>query len=171
MPGAPRSEIGLPASLVPVLTAVLAAILTVIPLHLPSFAAITPAFVLMTVYYWALYRPELLPNLVVFLVGLLLDFLSGMPYLGISALILLLVRVAVMLEQRVLVNRAFPVLWLGFLLASLGAGALEWMLVCGLRGAFLTPRSFIFQAVLTVACFPPVGLALARLDRAFLVRD
>ena len=34
-----------------------------LPLHIPGYAALTPAFTLMAVYHWTIYRPDLLPAL------------------------------------------------------------------------------------------------------------
>src|SRR5579863_9753559 len=115
MPIAIQSDIGYPGRLVPFLTTVLFAFLSVLPLNLPGFAVVMPAFALMAVFHWTVYRPDLLPLSAVFVTGLLLDLLNGTPYVGLSALVFLLGRTAVIGQRKFFVNRAFTVVWVGFL--------------------------------------------------------
>src|SRR3989442_15724675 len=79
------------AKIVPATTVVVLLVATVLPLRVPDYAAVVPLLTLAGVYYWTVYRPELLPPSVVFLCGLVLDLLSGAP-LGVSPLLLLLAR-------------------------------------------------------------------------------
>ena len=125
----------------------------------------------MAVYHWTIYRPDLLPPVAVFLAGLLLDFLNGTQYVGTSALSLLLVRTALHSQSRFFVNRPFPLLWAGFLLTAIAVIAFEWAVVSVLLGTAVGTRPFLFEAVLTVACFPIGSYVLTRLQRGFLVRE
>jgi rod shape-determining protein MreD len=152
----------------PFMTTLLFVIVSVVPLQIPGFAVVTPSFALMAVFHWTCYRPDLLPLSAVFILGLLLDLLNGTPYLGTSALLLLLVRTAVFGQRRRFLNRDFSVLWLGFLVVSAGNFALAWGMVSLLHFRILDARPFIFQAALTVACFPVGSYLLARAHRALL---
>lgn len=155
-------------SLVPFLSTLLFVLVSVVPLQLPGFAVVTPSFALMAVFHWTIYRPDLLPLSAVFVLGLLLDLVNGTPYLGTSALILLIARTAVLTQRRRFVNRDFSVLWLGFLVLAAGTFAFGWGFVSLLSGRILGTRPFIFEAVLTVACYPVGSYLLARLHRTFL---
>ncbi len=161
---------GLVARFVPFLMTLLFAVMSVVPLNLPGFAVVTPAFALMAVFHWTVYRPDLMPLSAVFAIGLLLDLLDGTPYVGLSALVLLIVRTAVLSQRRFFVNRTFPVLWLGFLAVTAGSFAFLWVSVSLLHAGFLGLRPFVFQAVLTVACYPVGSYVLAWAHRAFLLR-
>ena len=77
--------------LVPVAITVLLVIVSALPWRLPAFAEVTPAFVVMAIFYWTIYRPDRLPYAATFCVGLLQDLLTGTP-LGMTALILLAVQ-------------------------------------------------------------------------------
>ena len=171
MPLALPRDAGYPARFVPFLMTLFFAIVSVVPLNLPGFAVVTPAFTLMAVFHWTIYRPDLLPVTAVFAIGLLLDLLNGTPYVGLSSLTLLIARSAVMGQRRFFVNRTFPVVWLGFLVVVTGTFLFLWIFVSLLYGAVLGPRPFIFQAVLTVACYPVGSYLLARAHRAFLMRS
>ena len=165
-----QRDAGLPNKLLPFVSTVLFVIISVVPLHIPGYAIVTPAFALMAVYHWTIYRPDLLPPAAVFGAGLLLDLLNGTPYVGVSALSLLIVRTVLLSQRRFFANRLFPVLWMGFLLAAAGVITFEWALVGLLHGAPLGLRPFIFEAVLTVASFPVGSYLLAQTQRAFLAR-
>lgn len=170
MPVAIQRDIGYPGRLVPFLTTLLFAFFSVVPLNLPGFAVVMPAFALMAVFHWTVYRPDLLPLSAVFVAGLVLDLLDGTPYVGLSALVFLLARAAVMGQRKFFVNRTFTVVWLGFLVLATGVFVLSWALVSAAHGGLIDLRPFIFQAVLTVACYPAASYVLARIQRAFLVK-
>lgn len=170
MPIAIQREIGYPGRLVPFLTTVLFAFFSVVPLNLPGFAVVMPAFALMAVFHWTVYRPDLLPLSAVFASGLLVDLLNGTPYVGLSALVFLLARAAVMGQRKFFVNRPFTIVWLGFLVLATGVFVLLWGLVSAVHGGIIDLRPFVFQAVLTVACYPAASYVLARVQRAFLAK-
>jgi rod shape-determining protein MreD len=155
---------------VPFLITLVFAIISVVPLHVPGFSVVTPAFALMAVFHWTVYRPDLMPLSAVFVIGLFLDLLNGTPYVGLSALSLLIMRSVVLGQRRFIVNRTFPVVWLGFLAVTVGIFAFLWAVVSLLHGGILGVRPFIFQAVLTVACYPVGSYVLAWAHRAFLLR-
>ena len=161
---------GFPNKLVPFLTTLLFVLISVVPLHIPGFAVVAPAFTLMAVYHWTIYRPDLLPPTAVFFAGLLLDLLNGTPYVGASALSLLLTRSVLMSQRRFFVNRLFPVLWAGFLVTTAAVVAFDWALVSALHGAILGTKPVIFEALLTVSIFPLGSYLLAQAQRAFLMR-
>jgi len=161
-----RSEFSL-AKLVPTLTTFVLLVLAVLPLHVPDYAAVTPLFVLAAVYYWTIYRPELLPPIVVFLGGIVLDMLTGTP-LGVSSLLLLLARTVVETQRRFFVNRLFPFVWGGFALLAAAAIAFLWLIGSLLDGVLLDMRAAALQWVLTVASFPAIGYLLMRLQRALI---
>src|SRR5216683_59092 len=158
-----QRDAGLPNRLVPFTTTLLFAIISEVPLHIP-------AFTLMAVYHWTIYRSELLPPIAVFAVGLLLDLLNGTQYIGTSSLSLLLVRSALLSQRRFLLNRPFPILWSGFLLVTAAVIFFEWALVSFLHGETLGAQPFIFEAVMTVASFPVGSYLLAWTQRGFLMR-
>src|SRR5881396_112738 len=119
IPALPRVD-NSAARLLPILTTILAALVTILPLRAPGYAALTPAFTLMAVYHWTIYRPDLLPPLALFLIGVIQDLLAGAPA-GVTALLLLLVRAIVLRRRRYFMNRPFPFLWAGFAVLTGGS--------------------------------------------------
>jgi rod shape-determining protein MreD len=154
-------------SLLPVATTLLAMLLSIEPLHIPGYTEVTPAFALMAAYYWTIYRPDLMPALALFTIGVLQDLLCGdLP--GETAFLLLLCRAILLARGHDFVNRHFPFLWAGFALLSGGAMLFLWTLHSLLAGEMLDFRSKVFCAVLTISLFPVASFLLGRSERALM---
>jgi rod shape-determining protein MreD len=152
---------------VPSLTALALIVLGVVPLRLPAFAAVVPWFALMAVYYWTMYRAELMPAPAVFGIGVFQDLLSGGPF-GVNAFVLLLTHGAAMTQRRVLMRRPFSLGWLGFVAIALMGFALTWLTMTLLTLALFDPRAALVQYVLTVLLYPPVAWVFAAVHRAWV---
>ncbi|HEX5318993.1 MAG TPA: rod shape-determining protein MreD [Stellaceae bacterium] len=166
IPALPRVN-GSLARLLPIATTLVAALVTILPLRIPGYAALTPAFTLMAAYHWTIYRPDLLPPLALFAIGLAEDLLVGAP-VGVTALLLLLTYASVLSYRRYFVNRTFPFVWTGFTLLTLCAMLALWALHCVLDATLLDFRTTIFRTVLTIAIFPVASFLLGRTQRALM---
>jgi rod shape-determining protein MreD len=155
------------ARFLPTATVVLAAIIGLLPLPIPGYAALTPAFALMAVYHWSVYRPDLLPPSGLFAIGFTLDLVNGAT-VPASALTLLLARAAVLRYRRHFVGRPFPFAWCGFVALASAAMLGLWALHCALQLSLLDPRSAMVRGALTIALFPAASLALGRSQRALI---
>lgn len=155
------------ARIVPTLATLVLAVLSVLPLRFPDYAAVAPLLALAGVFYWTIYLPEFLPPIAVFTSGVTLDLLSGAP-LGVSALVLLLARAAVLPQRRFFIDRLFPFVWSGFALVAAVTIAFLWLLGSMIEGAMLDMRAAALQWVLTVAGFPAVGYLLMKVQRTFV---
>jgi rod shape-determining protein MreD len=111
--------------LVPVGVTLLLLLLTAIPTRMPGFSGIMPLLPMMGVYYWAIFRPDLLPAWVAFLIGLLADILAGTP-LGVYALVLLLVQGIAAAQRKFFLGKSFAVTWWAFGLLAGGALGMTW---------------------------------------------
>ncbi len=138
-----------------------------VPLHLPGIASVTPLLPLIGIYYWAIYRPDLMPVSAVFVIGILYDALSGTP-MGVSAAVFVIVHGIIDSQRRFFAGKSFMIIWLGFFLVSAGALLAIWILVSAYYGTFVKSEALIFQYVITLGCFPLLSWALLRWQRAFL---
>ena len=102
-------------------------VINAIPFHIPGFAQVAPLLPLIGIYFWAVYRPDLMPAAAVFLIGILHDFLSGLP-VGVSVLIFLVVLGAALAQRSFFFGKSFIIVWLGFMMVAGGALTLEWFL-------------------------------------------
>lgn len=154
-------------NLLPIATTVLAALLSIEPLHIGGYAALTPAFTLMATYYWTIYRPGLLPALALFVIGSIQDLLSGeLP--GITALSLLLARATVLSHRRHFVDRPFPFIWAGFTLMTGAVALFLWAVHSLVAAEFLDLHGPVLRAVLTISVFPVASFLLGRSQRALV---
>ena len=121
----------------------------------------------MSVYHWSIYRPELLPAPAVFVLGLVLDALTGGP-LGLFALILVIVFGIVSMQRRTFLGKTFLVEWFGFLLVVAGASVASWLITCIYYVALVDARPIALQAMLTLAAYPCIVWVFARVARTAL---
>ena len=142
-------------------------VLSVIQTHIPGFGTIVPALSLMAVYYWSIFRPDLIPAWAVFLVGIFQDILVSTP-LGLHAIILLLVRTTVVSRRRFFMENSFLIMWGGFMLVAAGALAIGWEILSLLNLTMINPTSLAFQYLLTFALFPCFTWLFIRVQQAFL---
>lgn len=148
----------------PLATVVAAILLDLLWIPVPGFNAVAPAFPVMAVYCWAVWRPQYLPYSGVFVAGLLEDLIRGTP-LGTGALALLAVQGFVWAQQRLLRTRSFEVLWLGFAVTALIAAAATWGAIAFAYRTMLPPWPGGMQYLLTVAAFPALAFLLMRIER------
>ena len=158
-------------STVPGVLALCLLVIGVLPLGLPSIVPATPILALAAVYYWSIYRPDLMPAPLAFALGLMHDILTGGPP-GQTALILLLVQGACLSQRRAVIGKPFLVDWVGFVLIAAGTYAAAWLLACLFYFAVIDPAPVVAQWFLSIVLYPPLarlfGLAHAWMARALL---
>ena len=142
-------------------------LLTSIPNRFPGYAGIAPMLPMMGVYYWAIYRPDLLPAWSVFILGMISDILAGMPP-GVNTLVLLLVHGVAVSQRRFFLAKTFVVSWWAFALLTGGALGLSWLLVAALTGKPVDPSPVLFQYLLTLGLFPALSWLLAHTQMTLL---
>jgi len=153
--------------LLPLITTLGLLLLSLTPTHVPGWAGVAPVLTMMAVYYWAIYRPDLLSPLVAFAIGVLQDVLAGTP-LGVNALVLLLIQGATASQRRFFLGNTFAVAWWGFALVAFAAVVLAWLLASVVYGQLLQVRAVMFQYLLTLSLYPVVSWGLAKTQAALM---
>jgi rod shape-determining protein MreD len=143
----------------PAVFCLLFVLLSVLPIPIPGYSSIVPMLTLACTFFWAVHHPRLLPPVVVFVIGLVQDILSGAP-VGAGAVVLLLTYGVTVSQRRFFHHRSFLQVWSGFMLVALGAAALSWLLAVIVGGAFAPPQAALFQYLLTLAVYPLVTWVL-----------
>ena len=155
--------------ILPAASTLLLILLDVMPTRLPGFAPVAPLLPLISVYYWAVYRPELLPPPVAFGLGLLNDVICGTP-LGVSPVVYLMLLGMTSSQRRIFSGRSFLVAWWGFILLGTAGMALQWLLVSMVFGQFLEFRTVLFELLMTLSFYPLVSWLFARTQLALMKR-
>ena len=132
------------------------------PTQVPGLGHVTPMYALAAVYFWSIYRPDLIGYGTAFGIGLLQDLLTEAP-LGSSALILMLCQYLVFQQPKFFNAKPFGVFWLAFAMVAFGAGLLKWLCVGIVTSAGFTSFGDMFVSViLTVALYPMIAWMLAK---------
>ena len=153
--------------LFPFALSVMLLVLSVAPLPIPGYAQVVPAFGVMAVYYWAIHRPDLLPAIAVFALGLLEDILTGAPT-GVNALVLVLVYGVMRNQRRPFLGKPFLVMWFGFLFVAPSAALAHWLLYSMVAGHLVPFRPALVALALTLALYRWLTFLFAAGQRAFL---
>ena len=143
----------------------LSVLFEIVPLGVRHLADVAPLLGLIAVYYWSIYRPQLIPAPFVFAVGLVHDLLSGGP-LGLMALVLVALHIFCVSQRRVLIGRSFGVGWFGFMLVAPGAALLEWIVASIYFMHPMDPVPLLVQLVLTIVLYPPLNWLFNRVELA-----
>ena len=145
-------------------------ILSIIPTQIPSYMEIAPVLALVSIYHWAIYRPNLLPTYSVFILGLLQDLLLGTP-VGLYILVFLTIYGVVLSQRRFFVNKSFTLYWSGFAVISMLATIESYILGSVWHFTLLDFNVSAFQYLILVGVFPSVAWVFLRWQQALLQQD
>lgn len=154
-------------ALLPILSSIALVLIGLLPLGLPHFDTVAPSFALMAVFYWSIFRSDLMTMVGAFLIGLLLDLLCAGP-LGLNALILVVVHELGVSQRRVFLGSSFFVNWAAFALVIGAVVPLSWALVSLLHWRLLPTAPVLAQVMLSLVLYPGVYWLLSRLERRWL---
>lgn len=154
-------------NLVPVLTTFLFVLIGQLAFPIPLLSDVAPAFALIALYYWVVFRPDLMPSVAVFGLGIVQDAVAGAPF-GLYALVYLLVQALVLNQRRFIAGKPFWVFWTAFALVAPVAFFASWILASLARGTLLGPGTAFVALVMTIILFPAVAWVLVQAQRRFI---
>lgn len=134
-------------------------ILDVIALPSPFNVLMVIPFLNVMIYYWAAYRPTLLPSPVVFIMGLLADIMAGTP-LGLTAVLLVLVHWAISDQRTFLSGQSFPMVWLVFIVVNGAVVLAQWLVIGLVSWGWSSVLSLSPQVIAAVVAFPLLFIIL-----------
>ena len=137
----------------PSILAILGVLISLIPFGLISHWLVFPALALTAVYFWAINQPSLLPPLLIFLIGLTQDFLSGGP-IGLWAFVYLVAYASVLSQRSILFAQPFPMIWAGFLIVAMIVGVLVWTVGSFYYSQPLNVMPIALQVLVTAVVYP-----------------
>jgi rod shape-determining protein MreD len=151
----------------PVFVTLLLVMLAVLPLRVPLLSPVIPALPLISVYYWAVYKPGLMPVWAIFLIGLFHDLLSAGPA-GVGILSLLVVFGLVESVRRLLAGVGFLGVWLAFVPVAAAASMTTWLLTCLVETRLFELEPTLFQYFATIAGYPCLAWVLSQMQRTLV---
>jgi rod shape-determining protein MreD len=138
--------------LLPKLLALLFIFLSYTPSRLYGLDNFFPAVDLMMIYYWSLYKPQVMPNWFIFSIGLMKDILSGSP-LGVNALSYILLRGLAMYKEKYL-KKTFTGLWQGFAVFAAIVMIFKWLVFSFVFEEIMAINTVLMQFLLSVLIYP-----------------
>lgn len=156
-------------NLTPFVVSLVLILLSAIPIQVPAVGAVAPNLGLVAVFYWTVYRPDLMPAIAVLPLGLWQDLLNGAP-MGLNALTLLIVYGVIVFQRTFFRGKSFLVVWWAFGLTAAFAAFVFWLAVIGWHFRYVDPTPLALQVVLTLTVFPFLYWLLSRVQRSIARR-
>lgn len=149
---------------VPQLFTFLLFLLSIVPITILGIGDIKPPFLLIPIYYWAVFRPNIMPAFLVFGYGLLLDVFTG-GILGFHAFIYIILQGFVKIQRRILMGQSFLTIWAGFLAIAIIDQFLKLGLSAILKGMSANPIDFLISGLVIILLYPVFSIILIFLHR------
>ncbi len=156
-----RTEILL-LMIAPAAITMLFVLLSAVPLRMSGNDLFMPMFSVISVFYWSLYKPRVMPYWFAFALGLVQDALFGQP-LGFMSLLLLLFKALVHTQRRMLAREAFWAIWFGFAMLTFTFFSLYWMIISLYQMKVLDWQPALLQWSATAASYPLVHIFFSAL--------
>lgn len=147
---------------VPALLTLLIALLSATPVHVFGAGDVTPAFTLISVFYWCVYSPGALPYTFLFVLGLLQDALGGMP-LGVSSFLFVLFAYIIDSQRRLMGRAVFGTVWGTCVLLTGIAAIAQWGIMCMVAGKIFDYYVPFTRWLATCASYPLLHLLLTHI--------
>jgi len=139
------------------------------PLYLHQISAVAPMLALISVYYWAVYRPDLMPAPLLFLLGLGQDLVSG-GVAGIHPVTFLVCYAIIDWRRKMFHGKSLVVLWGGFSLVAALAVFLQWLLAGVIHRVAPPVMPAVFIWLMSLAAFPLLAVLLLTVHRRLPTR-
>ena len=149
---------------VPVVTMLVLALIGSMPLGSFHTFEIFPMLNIIAIFYWTIYRPDLVPPVVLFLIGLIDDVVMGTP-LGLMASVFLFAYGITLSQRQFFIGKPFYVTWLGFSIISAFSIFLIWVLLALFAGRLGVVIAPFIKYTITLLSFPSAVWLLVRIQR------
>lgn len=125
---------------------------------------VKPIFLLIVIFYWSVYRPTILPPVLIFIIGLVQDLIYEYP-LGLHSILYLCVYFLITRQRIYLMGQSYLNLWFFFSLTILSFVSIEWLFFSVRYFQIFGGTSLFFSALITIFLYPIVSLLLIFLNR------
>lgn len=137
------------------------------PFRLAFFVELFVPFIFIALFCWLILRPDLLPPMTVFILGVLADLMYVYP-LGTDAFVFMLFYVLVYTQRRFLIGHSFLFLWGTFAVFMLPLIGFQWGLVSLLRWQLMPIGAAVGQYCLLIGFYPLIAGLCSKLYNMYL---
>ncbi len=143
------------AAIIPLLSGILGALASSLPISLTGGAVPPPLLSFMAVYFWCLVRPDLMPPAAALLIGIVQDFVSGSP-IGLWATAYVAIYAVLEGQRESFAGLAGIGAILGFALAMLLVTAAAYGIAAVYFWRVLPLMPHVLQIAVSVLCYIPL---------------
>ncbi len=137
----------------PIAIACLMFMLSVIPKHIWGMNYTMPLLPLLPIFYWGTIQAPEMPYWFAFLIGLLMDVVSGLP-LGLTALLYMIFLVVTHSQSKYIHKEGFIIIWGYFMLLVAIICLCQWLLISFSAKQWQALPAALIQWLLTVGLYP-----------------
>ena len=146
-------------------------LLPIVSFSLPHAGDFKPFFLLMAVYYWAVYRPTVMPVAYTFVLALIMDLLADLP-MGLNALIMIGLQILIQRSRVFLMGQSYVTVWLGFAIVAVCYAFALWLAASLFSLHFYPPMPLapsMIAALFSILLFPLASLLLHSIHKVLPV--
>ena len=152
IPSSKRIELAFLAILPAFITFVLA-IIFMSAKHIRGMDHFMPVLPVIPIFYWGIAQARDMSYIFVFLLGIMMDAVSGLP-LGITSLTFLLFMIVIHTQRKYIHKEGFVIKWFFFAGILVVIYVFNWMLLTFFYSHAQTVGPAFIQWFLTVCCYP-----------------
>ncbi len=135
-------------------------------LRIPGLSSISPDYGLCVLYFWTLYRPDLVPLSLLLGIGVLIDIVSG-GVIGKTPFLWFLVYGIILSQRHFLIKANFVLLWAALGGLFLLEHGVEWISICLFKHKETSLVPFCISFLLTLGVYPFISFLLSRVRSIF----
>ncbi len=139
--------------LTPAVITCLMFILCVIPKHIWGISYIMPLLPLIPIFYWGKMQTAEIPYWFAFLIGLLMDVVSGIP-LGLSALLYVLFLITIHTQSKYIHKEGFIIIWAYFTMLLALISVLQLLIISFSGNQLHAIPAALIQWLITILFYP-----------------
>jgi rod shape-determining protein MreD len=147
-----RLELAFWGALPGIITALLA-VLFLSAKHITGMSHFMPILQLIPVFYWGMMQAREMPYWFVFMLGLVIDAVSGLP-LGLSSLLYVFFLLLLHAQRKYFYKEGFVIKWGYFALLLGAASIMNWAMLSVFNSRSESFLPAFIQWCLTVGCYP-----------------
>src|SRR4051812_6866816 len=141
-------------SALPALITILLTIFFLAAKHISGLNHFMPILPLIPVFYWGMVHAREMPYWFVFLLGIVLDTVTGMPLLGLSSLLYIFFLILLHVQRKYIYKEGFMIKW-GYFSALLAVTcSLNWIALALFFARYQPLFPGFLQWFFTVCCYP-----------------
>lgn len=137
----------------PVMITLLLVLIFLMSKHSGGLSRFMPILPLIPVFYWGMMQAREMPYWFVFLLGLVMDAVTGVP-MGLSSLLYIMLLALLHTQRKFIHKEGFVIKWAYFALVLAVIASLNWILLSVFYGRAATLGPAFLQWLLTVCCYP-----------------